>query len=65
MLLGNGGTVQESNMSKSKSKPMTTKAAKRIQSHADRTSSNSGFKARAQAAAAKQSGSGSKLAGKK
>jgi hypothetical protein len=32
--------------------PMTSKAAARIQSHADRTGSNKGFKGRAQAAAA-------------
>jgi len=32
---------------------MTTKAAARIQSHADRTNTNQGFKARAQSAAAK------------
>jgi len=37
-------------MGKSK---MTSKAARRIQSHADRTGKNQGFKARAQSAAAK------------
>ncbi len=33
---------------------MTSAAASRIQSHADRTGTNQGFKTRAQAAAAKQ-----------
>lgn len=33
-------------------KSMTQKAAQRIQSHADKTGTNSGFKARAQSAAA-------------
>ena len=37
-------------MGKSK---MTSKATRRIQSHADRTSKNQGFKARAQSAASK------------
>lgn len=44
-------------MAKNKT-PMTPAAAKRIQSHADRTRSNQGFKARAQSAAAKSSGGG-------
>ena len=39
--------------------PMTPKGAARIQSHADRTGTNQGFKGRAQAAAAKQSSGGS------
>ena len=34
---------------------MTSKAAQRIQSHADRTGKNQGFKSRAQKAAAKSS----------
>lgn len=50
-------------MSKNKT-PMTPAAAKRIQSHADRTRSNQAFKARAQSAAAKSSG-GSKSTGKR
>ena len=33
---------------------MTSKAAQRIQSHADKTGKNQGFKARAQSAAAKK-----------
>jgi len=40
-------------MGKSK---MTSKAARRIQSHADRTEKNQGFKARAQRAASKNKG---------
>ena len=36
-----------------KSKPMTSEAASRIQSHADKTGRNQDFKARAQRAAAK------------
>jgi hypothetical protein len=36
-----------------KSQPMTAKAATRIQSHAAKTGTNSGFAARAQAAAAR------------
>ncbi len=36
------------------SKKMTSSAASRIQSHADRTGTNQSFKARAQAAAAAQ-----------
>ena len=39
--------------------PMTPKAAARIQSHADRTGTNQGFKGRAQSAAAKQGKGGS------
>ena len=38
---------------KGKSTPMTPKAAARIQSHADGTGTNQGFKARAQRAASK------------
>lgn len=37
--------------------PMTKKAASRIQSHADRTSSNQGFKVRAQRAVSKPASS--------
>lgn len=37
----------------SKKTPMSKDAARRIQSHADRTDSNQEFKARAQSAAAK------------
>jgi len=41
-------------MSKKKNTtPMTPKAASRIQSHADRTSTNQGFKRRAQSSSAK------------
>lgn len=36
-----------------KSTPMTQSRASEIQSHSDRTGTNSGFKARAQSAAAK------------
>lgn len=36
--------------------PMNSKAASRIQSNADRTGKNQGFKARAQSAAAKNTG---------
>jgi len=36
-----------------KTKPMTSKAARRIQSHADKTGKNQAFKSRAQRAAAK------------
>lgn len=43
-------------MSKGKSSKMTKSAAKRIQSHADRSGRNQSFKGRAQAAAAKNSG---------
>ena len=39
--------------------PMTTEAAARIQSNADRTGTNQEFKSRAQAAVAKQSSEGS------
>jgi len=35
---------------------MTPKAARRVQSHADKTGKNQGFKARAQSAAAKNKG---------
>lgn len=38
----------------SKKSGMTPEAASRIQSHADRTGTNQGFKARAQTAAAKK-----------
>ena len=40
--------------------PMTPSAASRIQSHADKTRTNQGFKSRAQSAAGKNSGSGGK-----
>ena len=38
----------------SKKSGMTGKAASRIQSHADKTGTNAGFKARAQASASKK-----------
>jgi hypothetical protein len=44
-------TNQEKSMAKRNS--MTKSAAKRIQSHADRTGRNQGFKSRAQSTAAK------------
>ncbi|MCB9764943.1 MAG: hypothetical protein H6739_34520 [Alphaproteobacteria bacterium] len=47
-----------------KKTPMTPDAARRIQSHADRTKTNQGFKQRAQSTAAKNSG-GKKGGGKK
>lgn len=47
-----------------KKTPMTPEAARRIQSHADRTGSNQGFKGRAQSAADKGAGA-SKGGGKK
>lgn len=50
---------KENTMAKSKN-PMTPKAAARIQSHADKSGSNQGFKSRAQSAAAKNSGPKSK-----
>lgn len=37
--------------------PMTPKSASRIQSHADRTSTNQGFKSRSQSSGAKNAGS--------
>jgi hypothetical protein len=40
-------------MSKKSSTPMTPAAASRIQSHADRTGTNQGFKGRAQSSASK------------
>ena len=52
----------------SKKTPMTPKAASRIQSGADKSGKNQGFKARAQGAAAKQGGgkpAGSKGGSKK
>jgi hypothetical protein len=49
----------KANMGK-KNGNMTKKAAARIQSHADRSGKNQGFKQRAQRAAAKTSGSSSK-----
>jgi hypothetical protein len=63
MLPGNGRTVRENIMSKSKGTSMTRAAASRIQSHADRTGANSRFKARAQAAAARNTGSENPPAG--
>ena len=47
-------------MSKKSKSPMTPAAASRIQSHADRTDSNQGFKSRAQSTAAKDSASPAK-----
>ena len=40
--------------------PMTPKAASRIQSHADRSGTNRGFKGRAQSAASKSTSSAGK-----
>jgi len=45
--------------------PMTPKAAARVQAHADRSGTNAGFKGRAQAAAAKNSGGGKASGGGK
>ena len=45
-------------MPKNEKTPMTPTDASRIQSHADRTDTNQDFKARAQSAAEKNSGSG-------
>lgn len=53
-----------SSRSSGKSIPMTPKAASRIQAHADRTQTNTGFKARAQSAGARNTG-GSGKGGKK
>ncbi len=47
-------------MSKKSKSPMTPTAASRIQSHADRTSSNPGFKSRAQSTAANNTAGASK-----
>ena len=41
-----------------KKTPMTSDAAGRIQSHADRTGTNKGFKGRAQSGGAKNNGGG-------
>ena len=48
----------------SKKTPMTQPAASRIQSHADKSGKNSGFKARASKAAASNSGKGGAKSGK-
>jgi len=47
-------------MSKKSKNPMTPTAASRIQSHADHTDSNQGFKSRAQSTAAKNAAGASK-----
>ena len=48
-----------------KKTPMTPDAARRIQSHADRTDTNQDFKGRAQSGAAKNGGAASGDGGKK
>ena len=52
-------------MSKKSSTPMTPSDASRIQSHADRTGTNQGFKGRAQAAGEANKGGGSSKGGGK